>query len=189
MLDLNTITISEFKVLFSRDFPYVPYWVYGKTYFTGDIVFSQDNFYKSLKDNNTDALNVATSWEVTNENIENYIQDSDISRAFVEARMNFNPALFPKCDECRMAFCYLAAHYLVIDLNNALNPFSLGGFGLTNSKSVGSVSESYAIPQWVMNDKNLGLYAQTGYGRKYLSLIIPKLHGNIIFTKGYISFG
>ena len=37
--------------------------------------------------------------------------------------------------------------------------------GLTNSKSVGSVSESYAIPQWIMNDKNLGLYAQTGYGR------------------------
>lgn len=189
MLDLNTITTNEFKALFSRDFPYLPIWVYGKTYFTGDIVYSQDNFYTSLKDNNTDTVDVSASWKVTNENIENYIQDSDISRAFVEAKMNFNLALFPKCDECRVAFCYLAAHYLVIDLNNALNPFNLGSFGLTNSKSVGSVSESYAIPQWVMNDKNLGLYAQTGYGRKYLSLVLPKLVGNIIYTPGRISFG
>ena len=166
MIDINSITTDEFKALFSRDFPYLPFYMYGKTYFINDIVYYQGAFYISLKDENT-----------------------DISRAFTEAKMNFNPKLFPKCDECRVAFCYLAAHYLVIDLNNAMNPLALGGMGLVQSKSVGSVSESYAIPQWIMNDKNLGLYAQTGYGRKYISLIMPKLHGNIIFTKGFISFG
>lgn len=188
MIDISTITTGDFKALFGRDFPYLPFFVYGKTYFKDDIVFNQDNFYISLKDDNTDTTDVATSWKVYNDNVENYIQDVDISRAFMEARMNFNPKLFPRCDECRMAFLYLAAHYLVIDMNNAQNPFALGGMGLVQSKSVGSVSESYAIPQWILNDKNLGLYAQTGYGRKYLSLIIPRLHGNIIFTKGYISF-
>ena len=189
MIDINTITTNEFKALFTRDFPYLPFYVYGRTYFKDDIVFNDGYFYISLKDENTDDTTVQASWKLYNDNVDNYISDADISRAFTEAKINFNPKLFPKCDEGRMAFCYLAAHYLVIDLNNALNPFSLGGMGLTQSKSVGSVSESYAIPQWIMNDKNLGLYAQTGYGRKYLSLIIPKLHGNIIFTKGYISFG
>lgn len=189
MIDISTITTDEFKALFSRDFPYLPFYVYGKTYFLNDVVFQEGNFYISLKDGNTDTPDVTASWKLYNENIENYISDADISRAFTEAKMNFNPKLFPKCDECRIAFCYLAAHYLVIDLNNAMNPLALGGLGLVQSKSVGSVSESYAIPQWILNDKNLGLYAQTGYGRKYISLIMPKLHGNIIFTKGYISFG
>lgn len=189
MIDISTITTNEFKALFSRDFPYLPFYVAGKTYFKDDVVFNVANFYISLKDNNTDTPDVTASWQVYNDNIENYIQDVDISRAFTEAKANFNPNLFPCCDEGRMAFLYLAAHYLVIDMNNALNPFALGGMGLTQSKSVGSVSESYAIPQWILNDKNLGLYAQTGYGRKYLSLVMPKLHGNIIFTKGYISFG
>ena len=189
MFDINTITTDEFKSLFSRDFPYLPLFVYGKIYFKGDIVYSDGNFYISLVDENTDTVDVTDSWKLYNDNVENYISDVDISRAFTEAKMNFNPKLFPKCDECRVAFCYLSAHYLVIDLNNANNPFALGGMGITQSKSVGSVSESYGIPQWIMNDKNLSLYAQTGYGRKYLSLIIPRLTGNIIFTKGFISFG
>ena len=60
---------------------------------------------------------------------------------------------------------------------------------MTQSKSVGSVSESYGIPSWIMNDRNLSLYAQTGYGRKYLSLIQPYLVGNVIFTPGRINFG
>lgn len=189
MFDINTITTDEFKSLFSRDFPYLPFFVYGKTYFKGDIVYSDGNFYISLVDANTDTPDVVTSWKLYNDNEENYISDNDISRAFTEAKMNFNPKLFPKCDGCRMAFLYLSAHYLVIDMNNAQNPFAMGGMGLVASKSVGSVSESYSIPQWILNDKNLGLYAQTGYGRKFLSLVIPRLHGNLIFTKGYISFG
>lgn len=187
MIDINNITTSDFRALFSRDFPYLPFWVYGKTYFKGDIVYSDGNFYISKSDENTDEP-PTNKWSTYNDNEENYISDVDISKAFVEAKINFNPNLFTTCEEIKTAFCYLAAHYLVIDLNNANNPFALGGMGITQSKSVGSVSESYGIPDWIMNDKNLSLFAQTGYGRKYLSLVIPRLHGNIIFTKGYISF-
>ena len=188
MIDLNNISVGDFKALFSRDFPYLPLWQYGKTYFKDDIVYYNDNFYTSKVDENTD-IPTTNKWALYNGNTEDYISDNDISRAFLEAKMNFNPNLFSQCDEIKMAYCYLTAHYLVIDLNNALNPFAIGGSGLVQSKSVGSVSESYAIPQWIMNDKNLGLLARTGYGLKYLSMIAPKLHGNIIFTRGYISFG
>lgn len=188
MMCVDTITVADFKAIFTRDFPYLPFWQYGKTYFQGDIVYSNDNFYQSKINANTDEP-PTDNWALYNDNVFNYISDEDISRAFVEAKVNFNPKLFPNCEIMRMTFCYLAAHYLVIDLNNAQNPLALGFMGFTQSKSVGSVSESYGIPQWMMSNSKLSLYAQTGYGRKYLSLIQPYLTGNVIYTPGRISFG
>lgn len=188
MMSIENITVEDFKAQFSRDFPYLPEWIYGKAYFKGDVVYYINNFYQSKIDANLDEP-TTSNWQLYNENIENYITDNDILRAFIEAKQNFNASFFTNCQSLTMVFCYLAAHYLVIDMNNAMNPFALGAMGFTQSKSVGSVSESYGFPQWVMNDKKLGLYAQTGYGRKYLSLILPYLTGNIIFTPGRISFG
>lgn len=181
------VTVDEFKALFSRDFPYLPIWVYGKAYFKDDIVFYEDNFYQSLEDGNL-STPTADSWQLYNDNENNYITDADISRAFTEAKVNFNPSLFKSCEAVNMIFCYLAAHYLVIDLNNAQNPLALGFMGFTQSKSVGSVSESYGIPQWMLNNQVYSGYAQTGYGRKYLSLIAPYMVGNIIYTPGRINF-
>lgn len=185
MLSLNNITVSDFKAIFTR-LPYLPVWTYGKAYFSDDIVYVAPNFYQALA--NTTEEPPSDNWELYNDTADNYITDEDISRAFVEAKINFNPNLFSSCEEMRMTYCYLAAHYLVIDLNNAMNPFSLGKMGFVTSKHVGSVSESYGLPQWVLNDSKLSLYAQTGFGLKYLSLITPKLAGNIIFTPGAINF-
>ena len=188
MISVDNITVADFKALFTRDFPYLPEWVYGKVYFKGDIVYSGGNFYRSKIDENTDEP-PTNNWQLYNDSEANYISENDISRAFTEAKINFNANLFRGCEAVSTIFCYLAAHYLVIDLNNALNPLALGFMGFTQSKSVGSVSESYGIPQWMLNDKNLSMYGQTGYGRKYLSLIQPYLTGNIIYTPGRISFG
>lgn len=188
MISVDNITVEDFKALFTRDFPYLPEWEYGKVYFKDDIVYSDGNFYQSKINNNTDEP-PSVNWQAYNDNEANYISDNDISRAFVEAKINFNPQLFSSCETMSMVFCYLAAHYLVIDLNNAQNPLALGFMGFTQSKSVGSVSESFLIPAWVQNNRMLSMYAQTGYGRKYLSLIQPYLTGNIIFTRGCINFG
>lgn len=188
MLSVNNITVEDFKALFTRDFPYVPYWQSGKSYLKDDVVYWGDNFYQSKINANTDEP-PTSNWQLYNDSLFNYVTDDDISRAFVEAQINFNPQLFPNCETMRLVFCYLAAHYLVIDLNNAQNPLAFGFMGFTQSKSVGSVSESYGIPQWVMSNPKLSMYAQTGYGRKYLSLIQPYLTGNIIYTPGRITFG
>lgn len=184
MINLSTITVDDFKNLFTRDFPYIPLFIEGQTYFKGDIVYYDNNFYSSLNDDNNKLPTVETTWELIQDNINNYVQDSDIKRAFLEAKVNFNLGLFSDDDIAKMMYLYLVAHYLVIDLTNALNPFGGGFVGLTQSKSVGSVSESYAIPSWMLNNSMLSMYAQTGYGRKYLSLIQPYLVGNIILTKG-----
>lgn len=184
-----SVTVEYFKSLFARDFPYIPEYVYSKAYFKNDIVYYDNNFYKSLCDGNLTDPSDNEKWALTNESLDNYIQDSDIEKAFEEAGINFNSDLFDNCNTAQLVFCYLSAHYLVIDLNNAQNPLALGVMGYTQSKSVGSVSESYGIPQWIMTDKTLGQYAQTGYGRKYLSLIRPFLVGNVILTQGRINFG
>lgn len=188
MTCLCNVTVEDFKALFSRDFPYLPEYIDGKAYFKGDIVYFDNNFYKSLIDGNlTDPTNT-TNWALTNESENNYIQDTDIERAFEEAKVNFNANLFTDCNTAQMVYLYLAAHYLVIDLNNASNPLALGVMGFTQSKSVGSVSESYALPTSLLNSRTLSQYMKTGYGAKYISLISPYLIGNILCVQGRTTY-
>lgn len=189
MAKINNISVDGFKSLFSRDFPYLPVWDSDKVYFQYDVCFYEGLFYSSLKDNNTAVPTNTEYWEVVNDNAENYISDNDILRAFAEAKINFNADLFDTDAAAEMVFYYLAAHYLVIDLNNAMTSMSIGFTGLTQSKSVGSVSESYAMPKWVTDSPLLSSYAQTGYGRKYISLIQPYLIGNIFLCKGATTIG
>lgn len=185
------MTIIEFLALFGGDFaPFLlPVYVEGQAYFTGDVVYYEPNFYTSLTDGNTNPPTDITTWQLTKDSVNNYIQDSDIQRAFAEAKVNFNPSIFPDCETRSMMFNYLAAHYLVIDITNRMNPLSVGYSGLVQSKSVGSVSESYAIPDWMKNNPVYGPLAQTGYGRKYLSLIMPCTTGVIICTPGRTTIG
>lgn len=187
MANINNISIENFKQLFT-EFPYLPLWVEGQAYFVDDVVYIEPNFYQSLVDGNTQKPPNEDYWEYFKDNLLNYVSNNDIERAFSEAKVNFNASIFPNNDTAEMVFYYLTAHYLVIDKTNALAPFGLGFMGFTQSKSVGSVSESYGIPQWMLNNPLLSSFAQTGYGRKYLSLIQPYLVGNIIFTPGRINF-
>lgn len=187
MAIIDNITIEDFKNLFTRDFPYLPIYQEGKAYFTGDVVYVEPNFYKCLTDGTTTPP-PSENWELTNDSVDNYISDNDILRAFAEAKINFNPGFFKDDDTAIMVFCYLAAHYLVIDLNNAQNPLALGFMGFTQSKSVGSVSQSFALPDFVTKNAVLSQYMQTGYGAKYVSLISPYLIGNVILTRGRTTF-
>ena len=112
------------------------------------------------------------------------VTDADISKAFAEASMNFNPSLFETDDEKKLGFLYLAAHYLVIDLQNSSQGISGKYEGIMASKTVGSVSVGYQIPTWLLEHPIYSLLSQTKYGMKYLSLIIPLLVGNVAAVKG-----
>ena len=180
-------TVDGFKAQFPS-LPYVPQYIYGMVYFKGDIVYVYPNFYQSLVDNNDSDVSDSTKWAYYNTSIFNYISDEQISEAFTEAQVNFNPELFEDCQQATKVFYYLAGHYLVIDLNIMQAPFATGFLGLLQSKSVGSVSASFGIPQWVMNDANLGLYAQSQFGLKYLSLILPLLNGQIMIVQGKTTY-
>lgn len=177
-----------FQNLFT-EFPYIPLYKPNKTYFKDDIVYFNQNFYKLECESTTKSPRDCQCWVLTNDSTDNYITSNLISRAMLEARINFNPSLFENDDIAIMLYYYLTAHYLVVDLNNMGNPLAMGYNGFTQSKSVGSVSESFAVPQWAMNNKSLVGYTTTGYGRKYLSLIGPYLVGQVMLIKGCTTIG
>lgn len=178
---IDTITTADFKTQFPRFIPvYIPTWVSGKTYFKGEIVFyTNNNFYLCKKQTGTTALPTVTAdWSIYRTNVLNYTRDEDITHAMEEAKVNFNESLYG--DNTKLIFLYLTAFYLTLDFTNATGNVP----GLVSSKTVGSVSESYIMPQWVLSNPTFSMYASNGYGRKYLRLITPYITGNIILFNG-----
>lgn len=115
--------------------------------------------------------------------IEEGITDQDITKAFAEAMFIYNKELFDE-NEQSVAFMYLAAHYLVIDLKNSSMGLKGAFNGLMSNKSVGSVSVGYTMPSWIMENPLYSLLAQTPYGVKYLSLVVARSIGNFGVVKG-----
>jgi hypothetical protein len=112
------------------------------------------------------------------------VTDADITKAMTEARANFNPALFGNQDAFATTFLYATAHYLIHDLKTAAQGVGGQYHWLSTSRSVGNVSESYALPEGLAKDPLLSFFATTGYGAKYLSLIMPLLVGNVQCYQG-----
>ncbi|MBO7733117.1 MAG: DUF4054 domain-containing protein [Methanobrevibacter sp.] len=182
------ITTEEFKEHFSRDFPYLTIWDDSKTYFKGDEVYFSPNFYESLVDDNTSELSDTTKWKVIKDSEDSYIRDADIGKAIEEAKLAFNADLFSGCEcEAKLAMLYLTAFYLVLDIKNSSAGLASGYAGFTASKSVGNVSESYGIPTWVQTNPMLSLYLDNGYGKKYLTFLLPRVSGFIYVSPGAIT--
>lgn len=112
------------------------------------------------------------------------VTDADITKALGQAAFNFNEALFGSQTEFNIGFCYLTAHYLVIDLQTSSQGLSGSFAWLEASKAVGSVSQSFSIPQQVLDHPVYSMLSKTNYGAKFLSLMLPRLVGQI-----FVSFG
>lgn len=180
----QAITVEDFKNQFYRDFVFVSTWVAG-TYNTGDQVFYDVNnkFYEAIQDGVTTNPTTVTDWKVIPPT--GLVSDKDITNAFAEACVSFNSSLFSDPDDVKLAYLYLAAHYLVNDLN-AGGAESAGGAPVA-SRSVGNVSESYSIPQWQLDNPIYSFYTKSSYGLKYLNLVLPRLTGNIATVAGATS--
>ena len=142
MAQVDSITVSDFKTYFVRDF------VYSATIEIGKVV------------------------------------DADITKAFAEAKVNFNEELWADFDQLKLAFLYQSAHYLVSDIQTAQQGLMSVSTFPVNSRSVGSVSESYEIPAWVGKSPFLSQFANTRYGLKFCSLIKPRLIAGIRVFSG-----
>ncbi len=148
-MDLNSITASDFKAYFRRDFPYLP---------------AEETSY-------CDA--------------DKYVLDADIDKAFIEAQAVFNQSLFGEDQFIRQAYYYLTAHYLCNDMKAAASGIDSAGSFPVSARTVGSVSETYQIPQRYIDDPQLVFYTGSSYGMKYLSLALPALVGNIGTVQGW----
>lgn len=175
-------TVAEFKTYFAvRYFPYLSDITYKETatYNIGDEVYYNNAFYTSIVANNVGNIPAVPSnyWTVTIDNVENYVLDTDISNAIGEASMNFNEGLWGSDEEKKLAFGYLVAHYLCLDVQTALQGLASNGNYPIQSKSVGSISVGFAIPAMYLQDPFVAYLNKTGFGQKYFSLLIPRLRG------------
>lgn len=185
----ETVTAEQFKEYFLRDFPFLPLYVEGQIYWTGDVVYYENLFYKSLIDKNTNLPTDTEAWEVIKDDVLNYITDTDIKKAMSQAIISANPR-FGSTDEERInIYLHLVAFYLVVDLKNSASGLNSTYAGLEASKSVDGVSVSYNFPQWMLNNPMYSIFNQNGYGMKYLSLILPYLSVTILFSGGRSTYG
>jgi hypothetical protein len=150
-VDLDTITVQDFKDYFRRDFPYSP----------------QEEPHDGCCD------------------LDKYVFNFDIEKAFGEAKHILNQALFGSDADIRIGYLYLTAHYLVNDLRTAQAGVNSTGSFPVSSRSVGSVSEAYQIPDMYKDSPQLAFFSTTQYGMKYLSLVLPRLIGNVGVVAGW----
>lgn len=105
--------------------------------------------------------------------------DQDITNAFAEAQVAFNQSLFDTDAEIKLGYLYLTAHFMVNDLRAAAGGVTGTGSLPVTARSVGSVSETYEIPEKYLKNPVFAFYTQSPYGLKYLAMILPKLVGNM----------
>jgi hypothetical protein len=113
-----------------------------------------------------------------------FVNDGDLTKALDEANVHFNEALFSTDAALKIAFLNLAAHCLATDLQASAQGVNSVGYAPVASRGVGSVNESYQIPDWVTHDSILSAYNTTRYGQKYLQIIRPLLVGGVVVEQG-----
>lgn len=110
------------------------------------------------------------------------VRDSDIQQAIQGALFNVNQDLF--CDQASWAYAFgfLAAHNLVERMLAAGEGLRSRFNWMVTSKSVGDLSEGFAIPDNIMQSSFLASLSKTRYGARYLEIISPLLIGNTLTT-------
>lgn len=190
-MDLTAITVADFQAQFFRDFPYLPIWDSTLPYNFGSVVFysTDGGFYKG-KTNGIAAgtlPTIVTAWEPFCAAQNDYVLAQDITNAFAEAQMLFNQAFFDSDADIKLGYLYLTAHFLVTDLRRSNSGLSSRPELLVESRTVGSMTESYALPDRYKSDPILNGYLKSGYGMKYLDLIMPNLIGNVVSVRGWVN--
>lgn len=184
-VDVTTISVAQFEAQFFRDFPYLDAITYNAQalYNTGAEVYypTTQLFYCALVDGITGIApnSDATKWQKTPDNIANYIQDQDITNAFTEAQVLFNQGLFGSDGQITLAYLYLTAHFLCNDIRASQAGIASTAQMPVQSRSVGSVSETYGIPEQYLKSPTLAFYGNSAYGLKYVQMALPKLIGNM----------
>lgn len=110
---------------------------------------------------------------------QNFVQDADITNAFTDAKAMLNQGLFGDDDTIRAAYLYLSAHCLCLIIRQSQEGIDSPGILPVQSRGVGSVNESYQIPDAYRDSPILAQYTQTSYGLKYLNMAQPAMVGNM----------
>ena len=112
------------------------------------------------------------------------VTPTDIVNAFNMVDITINQNLWGTQTAYNLGYLLLAAHFLCLNLRAASQGMN-GQYGwLQNSKSVGSVSESFTIPQRLIDNPDFSQYFKTNYGAQYMQLVWPLLAGQMFTVCG-----
>lgn len=112
------------------------------------------------------------------------ILDQDITSSFLSTNVNINPGLFPDQGTYTLAYLFLSAHYLVMNIRQSSQGINGQYNFLQASKGVGSVNESFSIPERIMANPYWAMLTKTNYGQSYLQLLLPQLAGQFYTVMG-----
>lgn len=112
------------------------------------------------------------------------VLDQDILIAFNSVDIQINEGLWDNQGAYSQGYLFLAAHNLVLNLRASSQGLNGQWNWIQNSKSVGQVSESFSIPQRILDNPDLATYTKTNYGAQYLGLLWPNLCGQIFSIEG-----
>lgn len=112
------------------------------------------------------------------------VMDADITKALGTAGINFNECLWGTQEGFFQAYLYLTAHFLVVSIRASSGGLNGQYAGNTTSKSVGTVSESYVLPERIQNSPFLSSLYTTSYGAQYGQLISLRLVGHVMTLVG-----
>lgn len=105
------------------------------------------------------------------------VMDSDIVKAEAEALVYSTQTLFNDQNSYTVGMLYLEAHLMVLNLQASSQGTNGTYPWVTNSKTVGNVSESYSVPERILANPIYATFSKTYYGMKYLELVLPLLSG------------
>lgn len=112
------------------------------------------------------------------------VNSSDIQNAITLAGINFAQGLWATQQAYTTGYLYLTAHFLVMNLRASSQGIAGNYTWLTNSKGVGTVNESYQIPQRILDNPAMAMYSKTYYGAQYLNMVLPQIVGQMFTSFG-----
>lgn len=112
------------------------------------------------------------------------VLDTDILNAFNLVDITINQCLWPDQTSYKIAYGYLAAHFLVLNLRASSQGVNGQWDWLNASKGVGGVSQSFQIPQRVQDNPDFAQYYKTHYGAMYMNLAWSLLSGQMFSVCG-----
>lgn len=113
------------------------------------------------------------------------ILDVDIGNAQQQVlAFPINPGLYTDQNSYTLGFQYMTAHFLVQNIRASSQGIN-GQFNfLQAGKGVGSVNESFSIPERILHSPTMSMFTKTNYGMMMLQLVAPRIIGNLMSVRG-----
>jgi hypothetical protein len=112
------------------------------------------------------------------------VLDSDVTYAFCMTNVNINQGLFSDQGSYTIGYNLMSAHFLVMNLRASSQGINGQYNFLQNSKGVGSVNESFQIPERILANPYWAMLTKTNYGQQFLMLVLPQLCGQFFNAFG-----